>query len=223
MILDVDEFDYLFDVDAPEEPRIRTWQELLCEKENWQNLSKKEQLKVLESYDLNEDADLSEKVPSERLFESFNSETPCGSAYLALSDLKFEDAAKGILEFQEGPIIGSSFIGVKLVGGSSVLRELLKSFNLDSKISVKLYVEKVITDAQTNFVKNKIKELIDTNNDAQEMANALLRIESYIQLGEPEIRNYMQHMYYGRALACFPKESEEYKKIKADIKNKLKN
>ena len=48
------------------------------------------------------------------------------------------------------------------------------------------------------------------------MANALLRIESYIQLGEPEIRNYMQHMYYGRALACFPKESEEYKKIKAD-------
>ena len=35
MILDVDEFDYLFDVGAPEEPRIRIWQELLCEKENW--------------------------------------------------------------------------------------------------------------------------------------------------------------------------------------------
>ena len=218
--LDTDDFDYLFDVNAPDSPQSRTWLELLKDTEEWEKLSQKRRLEVLEMYGLDAESDLSEVVSEEQINEFYGWETPQGSACAALSDLNGNPAAANVLEFQEAPSIGSAFEGVRLVGTRAELRSLLKSTGLDTSVSVQRYVETVLPKAKTQYVKDRLFEMIETDQDDVETADQLLALEKYIEAGEPEIKGFILGSAYGSVTDSFPQDSPEYTAVKEDLRKR---
>lgn len=214
--LEVDNEGLIYSADHADEPRMRTWLELLNDNEEWEKVSDEDKPGILDRYGLETESDLSKNVPEEILFDIYSWDTPHGAAYLTLSEIIIKEEWKKVLAEQECPSIGSSFRGIELIGSRSELRKLIRDSGLESEFSIKLSVEVLRNEAQTEYVKQRLHELYINNDDDEELADDLLTLERYIFDGEPELNGLALKFGFGPTLTRFPPNSEEYKRIKEE-------
>jgi len=135
MRLDVDENGYLYDRDAPDYPRERSWREFFEDCLDWSSLDDAERAEIMAEHCLETEAHLDGMIDEEILLGSYLHETPFGVAFTVLhASLGSDPEASEVVTFWDGPSPGCDFQGVELVGLKGELHRLLVKHGLASSI-----------------------------------------------------------------------------------------
>jgi len=211
---ELDEDDFLVTPEFENGPAVRTWRQCLEDIGELQPEPTPERLKkILELYGLEDEGELSNEVPFDRLCELITWEIPSGAAYFLLSSFESDPRASGIIEFYESPSIGSEFIGVKLIGSRLEFRRLLRMLGLSDDAHLPLECEIYASEARTEAGRAALRAITPEEIDEKiDYIEAVPLVEEYIDSGEPELQKYVA-MKYGSALEEIPIESELYQSI----------
>ena len=199
-------------------PSARTWRKCLEDIDELGPNSGSDRIdELLELYGLEDEEELGNEVPFEKLCELITWETPAGAAFSLLSPFESDARTSGVIEFYESPSIGSDFVGVKLIGTRLEFRRLLRELGLSDAAFLPLECEIYATQVSSKAARTALTGIDHEENDEKiDFIEAVPLIEDYIHDGEPEIHKYSA-MKYDSALSEIPKDSKLYQLIAAEI------